>query len=125
MNMHDINKVISALQSFVDRLKADPVAGTIYEGDWDTLIDAQTYLRQLEGQLAFRIDAVTKYQKKVEEQQAEIAELKVMLGHYEDVYEGVVTHPAELTDEDLEVITEALLMVVQMLLSITNLKRRH
>ena len=28
------------------------------------------------------------------QQQDEIAELKVMLGHYEDVYEGVVTHPA-------------------------------
>ena len=32
-------------------------------------------------------------------QQAEIAELKVMLGHYEDVYKGVVTHPVkELTE---------------------------
>ena len=41
-------------------------------------------------------------------QQAEIAELKVMLGHYEDVYEGVVTHPVkELTNEKiLEVIKE-------------------
>ena len=36
------------------------------------------------------------------QQQAEIAELKVMLGHYEDVYEGVVTHPVkELTDEEI------------------------
>ena len=35
------------------------------------------------------------------QQQAEIAELKAMLGHYEDVYEGVVTHPAELTDEEI------------------------
>ena len=37
------------------------------------------------------------------QQQAEIAELKVMLGHYEDVYEGVVTHPVkELTDEEID-----------------------
>ena len=36
------------------------------------------------------------------QQQAEIAELKVMLGHYEDVYEGVVTHPVkELTDDEI------------------------
>ncbi len=84
MNMHDVNKLLSALQSFADRLKNDPVAGTIYEGDWDTLIDAQTYLRQLEGQLAFRIDAVTKYQKKVEEQQAEINALKKQCAMYED-----------------------------------------
>ena len=39
------------------------------------------------------------------QQQAEIAELKVMLGHYEDVYEGVVTHPVkELTDEEITAI---------------------
>jgi hypothetical protein len=37
------------------------------------------------------------------QQQAEIAELKVMLGHYEDVYEGVVTHPVkELTLSNTE-----------------------
>ena len=38
---------------------------------------------------------------KLRQQQAEIAELKAMLGHYEDVYEGVVTHPGELTDEEI------------------------
>jgi HAMP domain-containing protein len=47
-----------------------------------TLKEAADLLRILDGQLAFRIDAVTKYQVKVEEQQAEIemleAELKAM-----------------------------------------------
>jgi Asp-tRNA(Asn)/Glu-tRNA(Gln) amidotransferase C subunit len=37
---------------------------------------AAEMLRMLDGQLAFRIDAVTKYQAKVEEQQAEIEALK-------------------------------------------------
>ena len=37
--------------------------------------EAATMLRKLDGQLAFRIDAVTKYQAKVEEQQAEIDNL--------------------------------------------------
>ena len=41
--------------------------------------EAATMLRKLDGQLAFRIDAVTKYQAKVEEQQAEIEALKAML----------------------------------------------
>ena len=44
--------------------------------------EAATMLRKLDGQLAFRIDAVTKYQAKVEEQQAEIEalnELNTML----------------------------------------------
>ena len=36
------------------------------------------------------------------QQQAEIAELKVMLGHYEDVYEGVVTHPVKEQDESFD-----------------------
>ena len=36
---------------------------------------AVAMLRILDGQLAFRIDAVTKYQEKVEEQQAEIEAL--------------------------------------------------
>jgi hypothetical protein len=39
------------------------------------------------------------------QQQAEIAELKVMLGHYEDVYEGVVTHPVKeltLTEDEID-----------------------
>ena len=39
-------------------------------------IDAETMLRKLEGQLAFRIDAVKSYQQKVDEQQAEIETLK-------------------------------------------------
>lgn len=51
MNANDTNKLISALQSFADRLKNDPVAGTIYEGDWDTLIDAQTYLKSMQYEL--------------------------------------------------------------------------
>ena len=34
--------------------------------------EAATMLRKLDGQLAFRIDAVSKYQAKAEEQQAEI-----------------------------------------------------
>jgi len=41
-----------------------------------TFKQAATMLRILDGQLAFRIDAVTKYQKKVEEQQAEIEALQ-------------------------------------------------
>lgn len=41
--------------------------------------ETATTLRILDGQLAFRIDAVTKYQKKVEEQQAEIEALKEKL----------------------------------------------
>jgi transcription initiation factor IIE alpha subunit len=40
---------------------------------------AATMLRILDGQLAFRIDAVTRYQAKVEEQQAEIKALKAHL----------------------------------------------
>jgi hypothetical protein len=43
-----------------------------------------TMLRTLDGQLAFRIDAVTKYQAKVEEQQAEIEALKKQCAMYED-----------------------------------------
>lgn len=38
--------------------------------------EAATMLRKLDGQLAFRIDAVSKYQAKAEEQQAEIESLK-------------------------------------------------
>ena len=57
---------------------ADELEQTLFES---TRFEAATMLRQ---------------------QQAEIAELKVMLGHYEDVYEGVVTHPVkELTDEEI------------------------
>jgi len=40
-----------------------------------TMCKAATMLRILEGQLAFRIDAVTKYQAWVEAQQAEIKRL--------------------------------------------------
>lgn len=46
--------------------------------------EATTMLRILDGQLAFRIDAVTKYQAKVEEQQAEIEALKKQCAMYED-----------------------------------------
>ena len=57
---------------------ADELEQTLFES---TRFEAATMLRQ---------------------QQAEIAELKVMLGHYEDVYEGVVTHPVkELTDDEI------------------------
>ena len=65
MNKHDTDKIISALQSFADRLKNNPVAGTTYEGDWDTLIDAQTYLHQ---------------------QQSEIGVLKKKKEHWENQY---------------------------------------
>ena len=41
-------------------------------------------LRILDGQLAFRIDAVTKYQARVQEQQAEIEALK-------DALQAVIT----------------------------------
>lgn len=51
-----------------------------YADGW--IDEAATMLRILDGQLAFRIDAVTKYQKKVEEQQAEIEALKQVLGRY-------------------------------------------
>ena len=43
-----------------------------------------TMLRILDGQLAFRIDAVTKYQARVQEQQAEIEALK-------DALQAVIT----------------------------------
>lgn len=45
----------------------------------DKMDEVEAMLRMLDGQLAFRIDAVTKYQKKVEEQQAEIEVLKETL----------------------------------------------
>jgi hypothetical protein len=44
--------------------------------DFHYIKEAADMLRILDGQLAFRIDAVTKYQEKVEEQQAEIEALK-------------------------------------------------
>jgi multidrug resistance efflux pump len=49
----------------------------------NALCDAANMLRILDGQLAFRIDAVTKYQAKVEEQQAEIEALKKQCAMYE------------------------------------------
>ena len=56
-----------------------------------------SHANQWKGRPEFRQAATT-----LRQQQAEIAELKVMLGHYEDVYEGVVTHPVkELTDEEI------------------------
>jgi Txe/YoeB family toxin of Txe-Axe toxin-antitoxin module len=57
-------------------------------GDGQILNEAATMLRILDGQLAFRIDAVTKYQAKVEKQQAEIEALK--------------SHPVNELAEDLE-----------------------
>ena len=48
----------------------------------NALCDAATMLRKLDGQLAFRIDAVTKYQAKVYEQQIEIEALKSKLNKY-------------------------------------------
>ena len=42
----------------------------------DKMDEVEDMLRILDGQLAFRIDAVTKYQAKVEEQQAEIEKLR-------------------------------------------------
>ena len=49
-----------------------------------------TMLRKLDGQLAFRIDAVSKYQVKVEEQQAEIEALKAKLSLWEEFGRQVV-----------------------------------
>jgi hypothetical protein len=48
-------------------------------GDGQILNEAETMLRILHGQLAFRIDAVIKYQAKVDEQQAEIEALKQII----------------------------------------------
>ena len=48
----------------------------------DIIFNAYAMLRKLEGQLAFRIDAVMRYQAKVEEQQAEIEALKSKLNKY-------------------------------------------
>ena len=45
-------------------------------------IDAEKMLRKLEGQLAFRIDAIKSYQIKVEQQQAEILAGKIMIKGY-------------------------------------------
>ena len=49
-----------------------------------------TMLRKLDGQLAFRIDAVSKYQVKVEEQHAEIEALKAKLSLWEEFGRQVV-----------------------------------
>ena len=69
------------------------------------LKDADKYALELERlyeDAKAEIEALTKESlTMLRQQQAEIAELKVMLGHYEDVYEGVVTHPAELTDDEI------------------------
>ena len=51
-----------------------------------------TMLRKLDGQLAFRIDAVSKYQVKVEEQHAEIEALKAKLSLWEEFGRQVVGH---------------------------------
>ena len=75
----------------------------------DEFKQAATMLRMLDGQLAFRIDAVTKYQKKVEEQQAEIEALKAHpVNPYQSITDTKIeptvvsyTHPVELTDEEI------------------------
>jgi hypothetical protein len=54
-------------------------------GDGQILNEAATMLRILDGQLAFRIDAVTKYQAKVKEQQAEIEALKKQLTNLQEL----------------------------------------
>jgi hypothetical protein len=59
-----------------------------------------TMLRILDGQLAFRIDAVTKYQAKVKEQQAEIKALKAENSHLKYEISSGAWNPAELTDEE-------------------------
>jgi multidrug resistance efflux pump len=61
-----------------------------------------TMLRILAGQLAFRIDAVTKYQAKVEEQQAEIEALKAENSHLKYEISSGAWNPAELTDEEIK-----------------------
>jgi hypothetical protein len=62
---------------------------------------AATMLRILDGQLAFLIDAVTKYQAKVEEQQAEIKALKIENSHLKYEISSGAWNPAELTDEEI------------------------
>ena len=85
--------------------------------------EAATMLRKLDGQLAFRIDAVTKYQAKVEEQQAEIEALNELNTMLKDAIEkriemdanrfiqnfaeeqhqrAVALEMRELTDEEIE-----------------------
>ena len=56
--------------------------------DEDKHNQAQLMLSKLEGQLAFRIDVVMKYQAKVEEQQAEIEALKDEVAMWKMSYEN-------------------------------------
>ena len=100
MNKHDTDKIISALQSFADRLKNNPVAGTTYEGDWDTLIEAQVYLKQQQSE----IEVLKKKKEHWENQyiienkkwkSAEKSFLDLLVRTAND------THPAELTDEEI------------------------
>jgi hypothetical protein len=70
-------------------------------GDGQILNEAETMLRILDGQLAFRIDAVTKYQAKVKEQQAEIEALKAENSHLKYEISSGAWNPAELTDEEI------------------------
>jgi hypothetical protein len=46
---HDARRLISALQSFLDRLKNDARSGLMFEGDGDTLREAMTYIRHSEA----------------------------------------------------------------------------
>ena len=72
----------------------------------DELETATNNLIGKEYELAGRaINFYTFANTMLRQQQAEIAELKVMLGHYEDVYEGVVTHPVKeltLTEDEID-----------------------
>ena len=44
------NKLISAIQSFADRLRNDDRSSIMFEADWDTLMEAKTLLRQLQAE---------------------------------------------------------------------------
>jgi hypothetical protein len=76
--------------------------------DFHYIKEAADMLRILDGQLAFRIDAVTKYQAKVEEQQAEIEALKAENSHLKYEISSGAWNPVPLTDEELSKVYEEL-----------------
>ena len=73
MNTYDTNKLISAIQSFADRLRNDDRSSIMFEADWDTLMESKAMLRQqqdriesLHGTYEINMDYINKLQAEIE-----------------------------------------------------------
>ena len=82
MNTYDTNKLISAIQSFADRLRNDDRSSIMFEADWDTLMESKAMLRQQQALLDGADVVIKELQGRLSEKIDEIEALKSKLNKY-------------------------------------------